>query len=405
MLNVFYYFNMYLAIFYATTSFVFLHFAQVNYMTDAKSFIVAVIGAYFMAMRKKYYGFLDALFSILAFAFPLSAFLWEKSIWGHLQIIVSLIMMLIFYIRLLQPYSIDSARNIFKGIAIGYTVFILLLSLGAKRTLLPYEVSVSYFLMYLASGILLLQLIRYEDGSSSGKKFARRQIIEAVGFFAACILLTIARLPQLLVYGLYRFIITPVWNLIAKVLSAMDGINIPEPEAIIARSYKEYLAVLYEAQAEREGYEAPVTPAPIFTQEAKSVEINWTVFAVVLVILVVIVLIVILLFSSKKKSSAYTPVKEIIEDVTTEITYDKKSFFDSPNDSIKKQYLVFMKKANKKKKLVDSDSTAEISTKYSESSSNEDVNELTEIYRKVRYNDTQMTKDDSARAKKLNKAL
>ncbi len=405
MLNVFYYYNMFLAFFYAATSFAFLHFTDVNYLTDAKAFLLAMLGGLLMSMRKKLTRTINILLLIGSFAVTMLPLLWIHESLGRFQVITSLFILLFFFVKNITPYDKESVRRTLRGTLIGLIVFVSAIAFVSKPdSPLPLETLLSYALIYLAAGILLLQIVRYENESADKHRYERNQIRFTFLFFISCILITVAKLPQLLLYAFYRFIFNPIWNLLASILSKTGKITLPDISYNIQKTVQDAFG---DYVGDKTGVEnnVVITPPPLNPPEANKYVMNQAAALIIFIIILALFVLGLLLLLPRKKAEKSLAVKEIIEDIEPSDIEIKKRKLDSPEQTIKKQYLLFMKKAHKKKPLVISDSTEDILLKYSGASVNSNASELTDIYRKLRYKESVMTKKDSSLAKKLCKDL
>lgn len=349
---------------------------------------------------------------IAVLALPLVCFLKEGGICEKIQFIIPWIYMIIVVLKTQYGLYYEEFKGRFKGMIAA--LLIPLIFFGCSNDLEVGKTAimqmVPFLFVFFASGVLLMQNLRFCEDGKARKEFEKHQLRQMVLFFLFCILVTTGRIIQLL----SEYILLPFFK--AILLGAMGLLYMLYEKAMPPAEHRENVKKALEKMY---GPEPTMTPQPmpevapgvveILKPEQVSPEITPEFIMVCAAVAMVILLFFVLRGSSKSKAgeARIEDEREALEEV--EVPEKKlKNHSVHPDVVIRYYYLKFMEMANSKEiKVLRSDTTQEIREKFllKDAEKVQETDELTKIYQKVRYTEIPVTKEDSARMKALMKKL
>lgn len=272
--------------------------------------------------------------------------------------------------------------------------------------------AVPCFIVTLAMGVLLLRGLRAVIGIVDERQFNKRQLIDTIIFFAACIVFWATDALNLITRGLewmLSTIIMPIINQIAYWLSSLFDLMVNQNPLPM-------------------GTDAPVTPAPTYDIELTpppegvidpsnngSTQVDFEFFkymvmiAAALLVIVILWIIVTKLLKRGKHGSSIGYPNETREDLG--IMLDDRTerpisrFNRNPRMRIRYLYQEFMRHLSLGGVSIEkSDTCADIEkrSRIAIFSKQDEIAEFSDVYRKARYDmDTEPVNDDAERAKRL----
>lgn len=409
MMGIFYKTVFDISVFYAFASFFFCY--AIGYETNPLSYGVFLAAALALAVsgRMKYNG---KIFAVVAAVIPAVTLLIETTtvgraevllLWAYFIFMVKQETYIIYYYHFMEK---------FKGFVIALILPVVFFFFDTESGVAAANIAIPYLLIFLAAGVMTLQAARHRATADSRKQFEKFQIFQTLLFFVICALLTVSNVLQTL---MNRVIVPAVKKIVLfltnTVFKFIAGIFKMAPDKEIDWSLD--MEGFYEEKSKEEAAEKFVEGnawqemIAEMTGEAEETDLTEA-FIYVGIIIGVIVLVA--LMGKAVKHSRVVALDVEREDLLEEEEPEKKvkrSFFD-PEKTVRHQYREFMKKAETKEhELVKSDTTAEIKEKYNTraSSKPETAEQITTIYRRVRYSSESADKEDATAMKKLVKKL
>lgn len=341
---------------------------------------------------------------------PTMAFLWETTLLGSIEFVLPWAYLIWHSFSEYYHIGYNRFKKMFRRTLLLYIIPLAILIAFADNVtgVLALGASVPYLICYLSMGVMLLQLLRHQSGTTDKKIFEKYQIKQAITFFVCSFLLTVCRLAEIIGNFIYNFLIKPFAAAIFGIMSytsyVVDSMNDTKGQNKI-QNFGEYVqsqkfdasseSFIQEMEAYQKANKEPVEHVPM----------EVTVILLVFCVGVVILLFFVLKGNQKKK------VRELIiederEEITQIATPEKKlkKHFVSPKIQVRYYYRIFMKKAQTEEyKIRKSDTTEDISNKYKRHNAGKSVDEQTIklIYRRARYSEDEITKEDVATMKKL----
>ena len=350
--------------------------------------------------------------SLVVLAVPLACLLKAGHIVEKLQVLLPWLYLVIVVIKEQYGLYYEEFKSRFKGMMAALLIPLIVfcctddfeLGKAAMQQMLP------FLFLFFASGVLLTQNLRFGADGNGRKEFERHQIGQMIIFFLFCILVTTGRIMQFISDS----VLLP---LIKAVLAAAIGLLYKIYEIMmLPAEHNEAVNAAYE---ERYGPEPSISPTmmPEALPEATEIpepdpvvaETTPEILFVCLAVIVAVALFFVLRGSVKKKSgeAVIEDERETLEEVEAPVKKVKKHSLH-PDIVVRYNYRKFMEKTNSGDiKVVRSDTTSEIREKFLQKDSGkaEETEELTNIYRKVRYTDEAVTKEDAVRVKALMKKI
>lgn len=343
----------------------------------------------------------------VAVLLPAVVLFWEPTIYG---LVVHLLPWVYFAVIILRRgYFIQygAFRTTFQRMFIPFVFPVAFFYFDVHRGFDSLTEAIPYLVDFLASGVLLLQNLRHEEGSSDKKKFERFQIKQTIVFFFVCLAITLGRLAEIIGNFVYLWIIRPAAAVIMRVFWEIVRffVNlIPERKGF--KLDQDFIEHVDNIAKENPSYLGAMVQKEMMKQDW-SKKSDYTLLLAAIGIIVAIVGFGILMGHKGKQRVA--PVvederEELLEVEPPATKLKKRSL--QPEIVVRFYYRSFMRKVDTKtRNVLRSDTTAEIAEKYEAPSKDkaEAVEELTGIYRKTRYSRTLVTRQDASRMKTLMK--
>jgi len=409
MMGIFYKTVFDISVFYAYAAFFFCY--AIGYETNPLSYGVFLIAALVLAIsgRMQYNGKICA---IIAAVIPAVTLLIENTMVGRAEVIL-LWAYFVFMIKQ-ETYVIYYYHFMekFKGFVIALILPVIFFCFNVEAGTAAANIAIPYLLIFLAAGVMTLQAARYRATGDSEKQFEKFQILQTLLFFAVCILVTVTNLLQTLMLRLIvpaankvvLFFTNTVFSFIAGILKVTPQVQIDwgkEMEGFYEEMSQEEPA---EKFVEGNAWQEMISEMTGDVEEADMTEV----FICVGIIIGVIILIALIGKSAKHSRVVALDVEREDLPEEEEPKKKKKHFFFDPEKEVRQQYCEFMKKAeNGEHPLEKSDTTAQIMEKYNTrtTAKPEEAEQITEVYRSIRYGESTATKSDATTIKKLVKKL
>ena len=387
-----------------------------EYKVTPISFLV-FFAACFMAVYAEKTKRFEQEVRIGAFLLPIIPFLLENNLWGKLVLILPWIYLVVAVLREGYDISYKRFRKTFLAFFwIFAAVFCFFVGEDKVKGEVAMVAAVPFLLILLVSGIFLLQMLRFQSGSTDKKKLEKHQRRQLVIFMAAATVLTVGNVVELL----YVYVFFPLSNLALEavlglavfLVSKLDRPLKPPKEIGDRGNTNDVREFVEKIQEIRENTETIWGKIPERIKEEPSKEMDWAPIVIAAVVLGAIVILVVLLGGKRrqrKQAAIEDERKDCYDEVTLEKTVKKHSVH--PEIVIRYYYREFMKKSEgKKQKLEASDTTEEILTKYKAWNNvtpeqTAEAEEATALYQKTRYSEKEMTHTDAKRMKALVKGL
>ena len=270
-------------------------------------------------------------------------------------------------------------------------------------------------MIFLVSGIFLLQMLRYQTGSGDKKKLEKYQRRQLVIFLVAAMVLTAGNVVELLytyvIYPISKLVFGVVGGLVIFTISKLDRPREVAKEFGHNRDFEEYAEQLREAQEKMESIWGPIRER-MQAYDPNPKEMDYTPVFIGIAVVAAIVIFAVMLGGKriKRKQAAIEDAREdFYDEVPVEEVIKKRSV--RPEIVIRYYYREFMKKSETKKhKLEISDTTNEILAKYqawndATQEQTAEAEEATVLYQKTRYSKAKVTRTDANRMKALVKGL
>lgn len=409
--------------YYAVLSFLLRYPAGLKHESDPFSFALLVLAALLFsiaggllagggASAGSYSAGAGALRAAAA-CLPAAALLWNRAMPGILEFTLPWGYLLYLAYRRPRTLSHSYFQESFGRLLRIFPFLGLLLLFRPEQGIAALGEAAPYIIIFLTSGVLLLQALRHRSESEDQKRLAKHQAGQTAGFFLLCMLLTVGGLLELLEEFVLKRLLLPaglylgsramhfLWYAAAflqELFRNRGGLNRTRED------YAEYAERVAEAQK-------PVEPSvlPPKPQLIERGEINYTFAALLLAAAAALILFFALRGGAKRKAGAGAVLDEreaLPEEKNAKKRRERRAA--KPEETVRACYRSFMQRAagdtNKVKKQ---DTTEEIREKY-EQGREADMEkirpaaaELTEIYRSVRYCGKETTKAAAGRMKIL----
>lgn len=406
MMGMFYKMVFDISAFYAFVCFFFGY--ALGYETSALSCNLFFVAAFVLAMAEQWKQKRKTAV-LLAAILPAFALILEKTMLGRLEVVL-LWCYFLFTIKQ-ESYLIYYYHFLdkLKGLLWAWIIPLVLVLLDVERGILAINLAGPYFIIFLASGVLTLQAARYRATRESRKQFERYQLVQTVLFFIVAGLLTAGKIVDIV----QRCFVKPILNflliLLQRVLQSLGkaAAELPEmPELYLQwNDFQE----AKEQEEEAELFVAGNEWAEMLTEMTEQQEpMDNTPLLIALGILLAVILLAALMNSAAKRSRVTTLFVER-EDLSEDEGKKKKAKkFLHPEVAVRRYYREFMRKAEAREQtILASDTTEEIKSKYNNTAAAKEKmsEELTQIYRSVRYGRTTATYKTAAKMKQMLKNL
>ena len=395
--------------YYAIVSFFlsYLKGYEINTLSYFLLILSAFLNGYFEGREKGMVGKVGRLL------IPLTALTWEGT-WGG---------RLIF----LLPWTYLAVRTFTENYHMGYMGFKILF----RRMLLLYFVpiailisfadtivgirslgaTVPYLIIFVSMGIMLLQLLRHQSGTADKNVFEKYQMKQTGVFFGASFLLTVGGVAKAAGNFLYSYIVKPfmmtVLSLVNYTSYVIESVTNDQKTQNKIQSYKYYVqSQEYDTTLEfvEEGILNEVQNSP--KPPANFVPMDVTFIAILFGVALLIILFFILKGEKKERIKSGVLEDERQEILEIEKPEEKlRKRFTSPRILVRYYYKEFMKKAeSEENRIHKADTTEDISRKYQDKYITKDGKDavwIKEMYRKARYSQKEISKEDVANMKKI----
>lgn len=404
MIGIFYKTVFDISVFYTFAGFFFCY--AIGYETNPLSYGVFLIAALVLAVSggMKYNG---KTVAVIAAVIPAFTLLIETTtvgraevilLWAYFIFMINRETYLIYYYHFMEK---------FKGFVTALILPVIFFFFDLEKGMAAANLSIPYLLVFLAAGVMTLQSARHRAAADSRKQFVRFQIVQSVLFFAVCILLTVSNVLQTLMNGIIvplvsktaLFLTNTVFGVIADLFQlAPEELEFSFDMEGFQEAKKQGEAV--EKFSENNAWQNMINSV---SDEAEKADLT-EVFLYAGIVLAVIVLIA--LVGKATKHSRVVGLNVEREDLPEQEEPKKtvrKNFFD-PEKIIRGQYREFMKKAETKEYTLEkSDTTKQILEKYNTKMASvpEAAEQLTNLYRNIRYGEKTADKADAAAMKRL----
>ena len=382
----------------------------VEYEVHSLTFMLLITTAFlngFLDGKEKY-----SIGKIARLLIPLIALFWETETLGR---VVAFIPWMYIVIRsFTEQYHTGYVRfkSMFGKTLALYFVPILILTGFADNVvgIRAIGATVPYLIIYISMGIMLLQLLRHQSGTADKKVFEKYQLRQSIAFFAFSFLITVGGLAKLIGGFIYDYIVSPLMMTILGLMSytgyVVEAFTNDTKTQNKIQSYKYYVqSQSYDTTRENVeqilemGENASSKPAEFVPMDVTMLAITFG---------IVIVLIVFFVLRGEKKQKIKPGIledeRETISDFAEPEAKLKKNS-TSPRVVVRYYYCKFMKKAEtEEKRIHKADTTDDIEKKYVLSRGSKELSNtkhIKEIYRKARYSNVIISKEDASKMKKL----
>ena len=386
-----------------------------KYDVPAYSFLVFFAACFLAVYSVKLKNFSQAV-QIGAFMLPVIPFLLETNLWGKLVLILPWAYMVMTVLR--QGYCI-TYRRFKKTYLIFFWIYVAVFVFFIAENRIKGEVAMivtgPFIVMLLVSGIFLLQMLRFQEGTGDKKKLEKYQRGQLIIFMIAAIILTAGNVVELLYlyvfYPLSKMLLGAGMAVVVYIVSKLDSpLKPPKEIGDVGTNLKEFFE---ERQEALENVETIWGKIPEKIKE--EIVIKEPDYAPVFIIFAIVAAIVIfaVMFGDTTKKRKPAAIEDDREDCFEEVALKEvlKKRFVRPEIVIRYYYREFMKKSEAKKhRLEASDTTKEILTKYKTwnevtPEQTTEAGEVTSLYQKTRYSKAKITQADANRMKALVKRL
>jgi len=386
-----------------------------EYNVNPLSFLVLFAACFLAVYAEKCKRFSQAV-QIGAFVLPAIPFLLETNIWGKLILILPWAYLVVTVVR--QGYDITYTR-FKKTYLIFLWIYVALFALFVAEDFVKGEVAMMvagpFLVLFLGSGIFLLQMLRYQTGSGDKKKLEKYQRRQMVIFLVAAVVLTAGNIVELLyayvIYPISKLVFGAVGGLLVYIVNKLGSAPKPPREFGNSRNFEEYAEQLREAQEKIESVYGPIRER-MRAYDPNPKEMDYVPVFIGIAVVASIVIFAVMLGGKriKRKQAAIEDAREeFYDEVPVEEAIKKRSA--RSEIVIRYYYREFMKKSETKKhRLEASDTTNEILTKYQAwndvtAEQTAEAKDATALYQKTRYSKEKVTRTDANRMKALVKRL
>lgn len=399
--------------YYAVVSFLLRYPAGLNHASDPFAFALLVTAALLFSIAGRF-PHAERVLRVTAALLPAAAFLWNHTLPGILAFTLPWGYLL--YLAYRKPRSLSHYyfRESFGHLLWIFPFLALLILFRTEQGIAALRESAPYIIIFLTSGVSLLQTLRHRSESDDQKRLAKYQGGQTIGFFLLCMLLTVGGLLELLEDIVLKKLLIPAGLFLgSELLQFMQFARellwklFRNREGTANRTredYAEYVEKLMERQEPIE--QMKVSPDPPLIDRG---EVNYTVVALLIAAAVAVVLFFVFRNSTKKRvrGNAIFDERETLPEEKKAKKRKKRRTAD-PEEAVRMYYRKFMQKAaGQTHKVKRQDTTEEIREKY-EQGREADMEriapataELTEIYRVARYRGKETTKASAGRMKIL----
>ena len=301
-------------------------------------------------------------------------------------------------------------KSLWKGLLYACIILVIVLLFDIEKGISAAELATPYFLVFLTSGILLMQNLRFSMESTNKKAFEKYQIKQTICFFIFCFLLTASRVWQMI----YQYVVLPLKNILISILFEIvdffislfpkETIELPDSPFHDYREYLEKVQETIESNSVPRKWGDILKEAGI-VQEKPDV----TPLLIVFGALIAIIIFAILMGHGAKKTKQIF-IEEEREELpqTEEVEKTPTRFSKNAKEVVRFYYKTFMRKAETAKQLVyKTDTTNDILEKFllKKPEQKQQAEEVTKIYQKTRYSKQEISDEEVRKIKRLVKNI
>ncbi len=301
-------------------------------------------------------------------------------------------------------------KSLWKGLLYACIILVIVLLFDIEKGILAAELATPYFLVFLTSGVLLMQNLRFPMESTNKKAFEKYQIKQTIFFFLFCLLLTASRVCQMV----YQYIVLPLKNILTSLLFEIvdffislfpkETIQLPDSPFHDYREYLEKVQETLESNSVPRKWGDILKEAGI-VQEKPDITPLFIAFGA----LIAIIIFAILMGHEAKKTKQFL-IEEEREELpqTEEIEKTPIRFSKNAKEVVRFYYKTFMRKAETAKQIVyKTDTTNDILEKFllKNPEQKQQAEEVTELYQKARYSKQEISDEEVRKMKRLVKNI
>lgn len=288
-------------------------------------------------------------------------------------------------------------------------ILVIILLFDIEKGILAAELATPYFLVFLTSGVLLMQNLRFPIESTNKKAFEKYQIKQTICFFIFCFLLTASRVWQMI----YQYVVLPLKNILISFLFEVvdffislfpkETIDLPDSPFHDYREYLERVQETIESNSVPRKWGDILKEAGV-VQEKPDVTPLFIAFGA----LIAIIIFAILMGDGAKKTKQLLVEEEREELALEEVEKTPTRFSKNAKEVVRFYYKTFMRKAETAKQLVyKTDTTNDILEKFllKKPEQKQQAEEVTKIYQKTRYSKQQISDEEVKKMKRLVKNI
>lgn len=407
MLSTFYKLIFDISCYFSFTSFLFCYLFKIE--TSSASFGVFVLVALALALGE-HVPRGGNIIAVLGLLIPFLSVLWTETTLEALQVDLLWIYLVLVFVRKSYGVYHEEFAAQFKVLLWVLCLPGVLYLFDVEKGKPAIEVCIPFLIVFLISGVLLLQILRYQEGRGNKKIFEKHQIKQLVAFLFFCILITAGNLLSFLVNGiikpLFLFLMGGLVGILYFLLEKIPKNSIGsftdkrDIEEFMEQTpmFKDLPTNGWSGYGEIVQQQLEEAPPPDYT----------SVFVIAIIVVAVILFWVILGTAKKKKlSPIIEDEREELEETESPVKKARKSALH-PEQTIRYCYRTFMKLVDSKgQHLLHQDTTADIANKYItvQKENRVPAEELTELYRRARYSGQPVKRQDAAQMRKVLKNM
>ncbi len=348
--------------------------------------------------------------ALLSAIFPIVFRPWGNLDYALLEFFIPWVYFVLLVYR--ENYGVYYAnfKSLWKGLLYACIILVVVLLFDVEKGILAAGLATPYFLVFLTSGVLLMQNLRFPMESTNKKAFEKYQIKQTIFFFLFCFLLTASRIWQMV----YQYILLPLKNvLLSLLLEVVDffislvpkqTIELPDSPFQDYREYLERVQETLESNSVQSKWGDMLEEAEI-VQEQPDVTPLLIAFGTVIAIIIFVILV-----GHGAKKTKQLLVEEEREELPPIEEVEKKPtrFSKDAKKIVRFYYKTFMRKAETEKQMVyKTDTTKDILGKFllKKPEQKQQAEEVTKIYQKARYSKQEISGEEAKKMKRLVKNI
>ena len=335
--------------------------------------------------------------------------------WGHIDYaLLEFFIPWVYFVLLVyrENYGVYYAnfKSLWKGLLYACIILVIVLLFDIEKGILAAELATPYFLVFLTSGVLLMQNLRFPMESTNKKAFEKYQIKQTIFFFLFCFLLTASKLWQMI----YQYILLPLKNVLISLLFEVvdffislfpkETIELPDSPFHDYREYLEKVQETIESNSVPDKWGDILKEAGI-VQEKPDVTPLLIAFGALIAIIIFAIL---MGHGAKKTKQCFVEEEREQLPQIEEIEKSLSRFSKDVEKVVRFYYKTFMRKAETTKQTIDkTDTTNDILTKFlsKKPEQKQQAEEVTKIYQKARYSKQEILDEEVSKIKRLVKNI